>query len=143
MSTNNKIPKRPLSSQHIIKLDLLLGNLKFTNKGHKDLIFGMPTPEVMPTNDLKALADYLEYLAKSTGHAHLKDVDAAVTPPRATSRGKGLLTKNEEVIVVQKVSIPKRKRTQIVAEEIGQDDEVAIEADSEATDDEEVKLLMR
>ncbi|GJX76602.1 hypothetical protein Tco_0323413 [Tanacetum coccineum] len=139
MSTNDKIPKRPLSSQHIIKLDLPLGNLKFTNKGLKDLIFGMPILEVMLTNDLKASTDYLEYLAKSTSHAHSEDVATAVTSSRATSRGKGLLTKNKALIAVQKVSIPKRKRTQKVAEEIGQNDVVANEVDSEATDEEEVE----
>ncbi|GJW20526.1 hypothetical protein Tco_0031148 [Tanacetum coccineum] len=111
MSTNDKIPKRPLSSQQIIKLDLPLGNLKFTNKGHKDSIFRMPIPEVMLTNDLKVSTDYLEYLAKSTGHAHSEDVAAVATLPRATSRGKGLLTKHGAVIAVQKESIPKRKRT--------------------------------
>ncbi|GJR75832.1 hypothetical protein Tco_0088197 [Tanacetum coccineum] len=109
----------------------------------KDLIFGMPIPEVMLTNDLKASADYLDYLAKSRGHTHLEDVATTTTPPKATSRGKGLLTKNEVVIAVYKVSIPKRKRTQRVVEEIGQNDEVANEADSKATDEEEVEPLIR
>nr|GEV21102.1 hypothetical protein [Tanacetum cinerariifolium] len=98
----------------------------------------MHIPEVMLTNDPKALADYLEYLAKSIGHAHSEDVATATTPPRATNQGKGLMTKNGAIIAVQKMSIPKRKRTQRVAEEIGQDDEVANEADSEATNEEEV-----
>ncbi|GJU32319.1 hypothetical protein Tco_1175908 [Tanacetum coccineum] len=75
----------------------------------------MPIPEVMLTNDLKASADYLEYLAKSTGHAQSKD----------------------------KVYIPKIKRKQRVVEEIGQNDEVANEADLEATDEEEVEPLIR
>nr|GFD16561.1 hypothetical protein [Tanacetum cinerariifolium] len=46
---------------------------------------------------------------------------------------------NRAVIVVQKVSAPKRKRTQGVAEEIGQNDVVANEVDSEATNEEEVE----
>nr|GEX92613.1 hypothetical protein [Tanacetum cinerariifolium] len=55
----------------------------------------------MMTNDLKASVDYLECLAKSTGHAHSEDVATAATPPRATSRGKGLLTKNKAVIAAE------------------------------------------
>ncbi|GKC52433.1 hypothetical protein Tco_1075178 [Tanacetum coccineum] len=103
----------------------------------------MPILEVMLTNDLKASTNYLEYLAKSISLTHSEDATTAATPPRATSHGKGLLTKNRAVIAVEKVIIPKRKRTQRVAEEIGQNDEVANEADSEATDEEEVESLMR
>nr|GEW88128.1 hypothetical protein [Tanacetum cinerariifolium] len=42
------------------------------------------------------------HLAKSIGHAHSEDVATVVTTTKATSRGKGLLTKNRAVIVVQK-----------------------------------------
>ncbi|GJZ58137.1 hypothetical protein Tco_0613631 [Tanacetum coccineum] len=58
MSINDKIPKRPLSFQHIIKLDHPLGNLKFERKGSKDLVYGMPIPDVMLNNVIKASADY-------------------------------------------------------------------------------------
>ncbi|GJS19032.1 hypothetical protein Tco_0413504 [Tanacetum coccineum] len=59
-----------LTADHIIKLDTPLGNLKFTNKGLKDPVFGMPIPEVMLNDDIKATADYLEYLAKFIVLAH-------------------------------------------------------------------------
>ncbi|GJV24990.1 hypothetical protein Tco_1377685 [Tanacetum coccineum] len=140
MSKNDKIHKRPLSFQHIIKLDTPLGNLKFTNKGLKDPVFGMPIPEVMLNEDIKASADYLEYLANSAIPAHSEEVAKSkeTIPARVTGRCKGFLTKNGVEIAVEKVSIPKRKRTQIVIEEIGQSKEVvANEADSEATDEEE------
>ncbi|GJX89670.1 hypothetical protein Tco_0341684 [Tanacetum coccineum] len=41
MSKNDKIPKRPLSFQHVIKLDTTLGNLKLANKGTIDPVFRM------------------------------------------------------------------------------------------------------
>ncbi|GJX42162.1 hypothetical protein Tco_0257152 [Tanacetum coccineum] len=50
---------------------------------------------------------------------------------------------NGAVTSVQKVSIPKRKWTRRVAEEIGQNDEVANEADLEATDEGEVGPLIK
>ncbi|GJR19803.1 hypothetical protein Tco_0968330 [Tanacetum coccineum] len=124
---------------HIIKLDTPLGNLKFTNKGLKDPIFGMPILEVMLNDDIKASTNYLQYLAKFTVPAHTKEVvkSTKTVPAIATGRGKGLLTKNG-------VSIPKRNRTQTVTEEIGQSKEaVANEADSEATDEEEIEPLVR
>ncbi|GKC36008.1 hypothetical protein Tco_1048392 [Tanacetum coccineum] len=47
------------------------------------------------------------------------------------------------MIFVLKVNIPKRKRTRRVAEEIGQNDEVANEANSKATDEEEFEPLIK
>ncbi|GKB67261.1 hypothetical protein Tco_0928673 [Tanacetum coccineum] len=98
MSKNDQISKRPLSFQHIIKLDTTLGNLKFANKGTKDPIFGMSIPAIMLNDEIKASAEYSEYLAKSKGSA----------PIKATGRGKGLLTKQGVEIAVERVSTPKR-----------------------------------
>nr|GEW97796.1 retrovirus-related Pol polyprotein from transposon TNT 1-94 [Tanacetum cinerariifolium] len=47
-----------------LKVDATLGNLKFTNKGAKDPVFGMPIPVVMLDDDIKTYVDYSEYLAK-------------------------------------------------------------------------------
>nr|GEY48662.1 hypothetical protein [Tanacetum cinerariifolium] len=104
MSKNDKILKKPLSSQHIIKLDTPLGNLKFTNKGLKDPIFGMPIPAMMLNYNIKVLAKYLEYLAKPTVLAHSEEVvkSAETITARATCRGKGLLTKNVVKIAIEK-----------------------------------------
>ncbi|GJX89462.1 hypothetical protein Tco_0341476 [Tanacetum coccineum] len=109
------IPKRPLSFQHIIKLDHPLANLKFANKGSKDPVYGMPIPDVMLNNVIKALADYSEYLAKSTRSV----------PTKAAGLGKGLITKDGVEFAVKKVKVI--------------DDEV----DSERTDEEEVVPLVR
>nr|GEV51730.1 hypothetical protein [Tanacetum cinerariifolium] len=67
LSRNNHIFKRLNSCQHITKVDATLGNLKFTNMGAKDPVFGMPIPMVMPNDDIKTFANYSEYLAKSKG----------------------------------------------------------------------------
>ncbi|GJW26342.1 hypothetical protein Tco_0040153 [Tanacetum coccineum] len=104
------------------------------SKGSKDPVYGMPIPDVMLNNVIKALADYLEYLAKSTGSA----------PAKATGRGKGLLTKDGVKFDVKKVSITKIKRSQTVTEEIGQSEEaIDDEVDSEGTYEEEVVPLVR
>nr|GEV91766.1 hypothetical protein [Tanacetum cinerariifolium] len=62
------------------QIDATLGNLKLPNKGAKDPLFGIAIPMVMLNDEIKASADYSEYLAKSKGGK----------PKR---RGKGLLTK--------------------------------------------------
>ncbi|GKB45119.1 hypothetical protein Tco_0890061 [Tanacetum coccineum] len=78
--------------------------------------------------------------------AHIEEVAKSIktVPARVTCRGKGLLTKNGVEIAVEKVSILKRKRTQAVTKKIGQSEEaIANEANSEATDEEEVEPLVR
>ncbi|GJV85970.1 hypothetical protein Tco_1525868 [Tanacetum coccineum] len=97
LSKKDQISKRPLSFQHVIKLDTTLENLKFANKGTKNPIFGMAIPAVMLNDVIKAFTDYSEYLAKSKGS----------TPVKTIGRGKGLLTKEGVEIVVERVSIPK------------------------------------
>ncbi|GJR58493.1 hypothetical protein Tco_1500655 [Tanacetum coccineum] len=67
MSRYDKIPKRPPSFQHVIKLDTTLGNLKFASNGIIDPVFGMPIAAVMLNDNIKASTEYLEYLKKSVG----------------------------------------------------------------------------
>nr|GFA70573.1 hypothetical protein [Tanacetum cinerariifolium] len=63
---------RPQAFQHVIKHDASLGNLKITNKGAKDLVFGMTIPPVMLNDDIKASVEYSEHLKKSKGSNPLK-----------------------------------------------------------------------
>nr|GFA06553.1 hypothetical protein [Tanacetum cinerariifolium]GFA06940.1 hypothetical protein [Tanacetum cinerariifolium]GFA07383.1 hypothetical protein [Tanacetum cinerariifolium] len=100
-SQNNHISKRLQSYQHVIKIDATLGNLKFTNKGAKDLVFGMSIPTVMLNDDIKASADYSKYLVKSKGG-------------KSKGRGKGLVTKQGVKVAGEKmatVQVLKKKRT--------------------------------
>ncbi|GJW76913.1 hypothetical protein Tco_0138595 [Tanacetum coccineum] len=61
-----------LLKAHVIKLDVVLGNLKFANNGAKDPIYGMAIPLEMMSNEVKAFADYLDYLAKSKRETPVK-----------------------------------------------------------------------
>ncbi|GJV51621.1 hypothetical protein Tco_1447362 [Tanacetum coccineum] len=99
LSKNNNVSKGHHSNQHVIKLDAVLGYLKFANKGAKDLIYGMAIPLEMMNDEIKASADYLDYLAKSKGETPVK--------------GRGLLTKKGVTVAVEKVEtvqVPKKKR---------------------------------
>nr|GEV53604.1 retrovirus-related Pol polyprotein from transposon TNT 1-94 [Tanacetum cinerariifolium] len=127
---SRRISKRPLSFHHVIKLDSKLRNLKFVDNGSKEPIFGMAILVVMLNDDIKASAEYLEYLTKSRGVAPVK------------TRDKGLLTNKGVEIALERVSIPKRRRSKTVTEEVGQskgiyDDEV----DSKETKKDEEPLV--
>ncbi|GKD37656.1 hypothetical protein Tco_1257863 [Tanacetum coccineum] len=112
-------------------LDTTLGNLKFANKGTKDPIFGMDTSAVMLNDVIKAFADYSEYLEKSKGSA----------PVKATDIGKGLLMKEGVEIAVERVSIPKRRRSKTIIEQVAQYEEGADVVDSEMTEEDEEPLV--
>nr|GFC08041.1 hypothetical protein [Tanacetum cinerariifolium] len=105
---NDQISKRSLSFHHVIKLDSTLRNLKFANKGSKDPIFRMAIPDVMLNDDIKAYDVYLKYVAKSKGSA----------PAKATDQGKGLLMKEGVEVDVQRISVPKRRRSKTMTEEV-------------------------
>ncbi|GJV05362.1 hypothetical protein Tco_1338931 [Tanacetum coccineum] len=96
-------------------IDASLGTLKFTNKGEKDLVFGMLIPTVMLSGEIKASEDYLNYLDKST----------RTQPVKVKGKGKGLLTKKGVEVVVETVRIPKKRHSETVIEETGQLKEAA------------------
>nr|GEX96466.1 putative ribonuclease H-like domain-containing protein [Tanacetum cinerariifolium] len=74
---SRKISKRPLSFQHVIKLNTTLRNLKFVNKGSKDLIFGMAISAVMLNDDIKDL--HLSKLLAEAKSDHSKPHDESST----------------------------------------------------------------
>ncbi|GJX72237.1 hypothetical protein Tco_0309408 [Tanacetum coccineum] len=135
LSQNNHISKRIQSYHHVIKIDASLRNLKFTNKGARDPVFGMPIPVVMLSEEIKAYEDYLNYLAKSTG----------TQPIKFKGKGKGLLTKKGVEVVVETVRILKKRRLKTGIKETGQSEEVADTVDSKETEDdkEEYQLTRR
>ncbi|GJX06067.1 hypothetical protein Tco_0193999 [Tanacetum coccineum] len=132
MSKNDKFPKRTLSFQHVIKLDTTLGNLKFTNKGTIDPVFGMPIPAVMLNDDIKASTEYSEYLKKATGGS---------TP--VVKGGKGLLSKKGVKIAVEQLRIPKRRLSKTVTEEVDESEQMDDLCDSKETEEEEVLSLIK
>nr|GEW33049.1 hypothetical protein [Tanacetum cinerariifolium] len=76
-----------------IEIDATLGNLKFTKKGEKELIYGMQIPMMMLNEEIKASKDYMNYLAKTTG----------TQPVKFKCKGKGLLTKKGVEVIVEMV----------------------------------------
>nr|GEU81533.1 hypothetical protein [Tanacetum cinerariifolium] len=134
LSQHNNLSKRPQSFHHVIKLDIVLGNLNFTNKGAKDPIYKMSIPMEMMSDEIKDFANYLDYLAKSKGEKPIK------------GRGKGLLTKKGIEVAMKKIEtihVPKKKYTEIVIEETGHLEEVVETIDSEEPEDEDEILLIR
>ncbi|GKB86043.1 hypothetical protein Tco_0958315 [Tanacetum coccineum] len=134
LSKNNHISKRLHSYHHVIKIDQVLKNLKFANKGAKDPVFGMPIPMVMLNDEIKASADYADYLANTKGG-------------KLKGRGKGPVTMKGVEVVVEKIAyvrVPKTKRTYTLTEQSGQSEGVEDDADFEETEEEdEIPLVQR
>ncbi|GKE41953.1 hypothetical protein Tco_1469237 [Tanacetum coccineum] len=122
MSKNDKIPKRPPSSKH----------LKVCKQGTIDLVFGMPNPAVLLNDDIKTSAMYLKYLKKAVGGS---------TP--VVKGGKRLLSKKGVEIVMERLRVPKRKRSKTSTEDVYESEQMDDLGDSEETEDEEVKPLVR
>ncbi|GKC00545.1 hypothetical protein Tco_0986681 [Tanacetum coccineum] len=80
---HNIVSKRPQSDKHGVKINTVLGNLKFINKGKEHLKYGMAVPEEMMSDTLKAYSSYLNYMTKSLGTQSGK------------GQGKGLNTKKD------------------------------------------------
>nr|GEX28329.1 uncharacterized mitochondrial protein AtMg00820-like [Tanacetum cinerariifolium] len=117
------------SDKHGIKLDAVLGNLKFVNKGENEPIYGIAIPQEMMSDEIKASVDYQNYLAKSIGTKSAK------------GRGKWLLTKKGVEVVMEKIEtvrVPKKKRAKTVIKETGLSEEVDDAVDLEETDEDEV-----
>nr|GEY05312.1 hypothetical protein [Tanacetum cinerariifolium] len=132
MSKNDQIPKRSLSFQHVIKHDTTLGNLKFENKGTIDPVFGMEIHAVMLNNNIKASAEYLEYLKKVVGGS---------TP--IVKGSKGVFSKKAVKIDMERLRIPKRRRSKAVTEEVYESEQMDDLGDYEETEEEEVVPLVR
>ncbi|GJT92375.1 hypothetical protein Tco_1081220 [Tanacetum coccineum] len=56
LSHHNNVSKRPQSYQHVMKLDAVIRNMKFVNKGEKDPIYGMAILKEMMSDEIKSLA---------------------------------------------------------------------------------------
>nr|GFA14085.1 E-beta-farnesene synthase [Tanacetum cinerariifolium] len=83
------------SSLHLPNEELVLGYLKFSNKGTKKEVFGMPIPGNLITTDIHGESYYQEYLAKVAKHQRYpadetgSDPDSlASKPTKATKKSK-------------------------------------------------------
>ncbi|GJX18874.1 monodehydroascorbate reductase, partial [Tanacetum coccineum] len=68
LQSNNKFHPRPCSPLHLPNEEPVLGYLKFSAKGTKREVFGMPIPNDLITNDIRGEQYYNAYLEKVAKH---------------------------------------------------------------------------
>nr|GEV87938.1 copia protein [Tanacetum cinerariifolium] len=90
--TKHKFHPRPESSLHFPNKEPVLGYLKFSAKGTKREVFGMPIPGNLIIADIKGESYYQEYLAKVTKHQRYlagetgSDPDSPIPKPTKTAK---------------------------------------------------------
>ncbi|GJV11367.1 hypothetical protein Tco_1352908 [Tanacetum coccineum] len=84
LSKHDTLSKRHNSFINIIKYDLVLGKLKFVNKGEEHQKYGISIPDSMINDAIRISAHYLTYLALSTN-------TVVNVPKLGTDRGKSLM----------------------------------------------------
>nr|GEW46592.1 E-beta-farnesene synthase [Tanacetum cinerariifolium] len=88
----HKFHPRPDSSLHLPNEEPVLGYLKFSAKGRKREVFGMPIPGSLITADIQEASYYQEYLAKVAKHQRYlagetrSDLDSPTPKPTKTAR---------------------------------------------------------
>ncbi|GJT67788.1 disulfide-isomerase-like protein [Tanacetum coccineum] len=126
LSQYNNLAEISKSVMHNIKDDEVFGKLKFVAKGEptRKPRYGKTIPYVMLSEEIKASANYVNYLMKS-GNAQ------ASVPTQGRGRGKGYMGRGGmEVNVdkkIKKVEVPRKKRTITVADNLLEDPEQALE----------------
>nr|GEY23653.1 E-beta-farnesene synthase [Tanacetum cinerariifolium] len=68
LQRRHKFYPRPDSPLHLSNEELVLGYLKFSAKGSKREVFGMPIPGSLITSDIQTTSYYQEYLASVAKH---------------------------------------------------------------------------
>nr|GEX41532.1 E-beta-farnesene synthase [Tanacetum cinerariifolium] len=88
----HKFHPRPDSPLHLPNEEPVLGYLKFSAKGTKREVFGMPIPDNLITTDIQEASYYQEYLAKVAQHRRYlagetwSDPDSPVPKPTKPAR---------------------------------------------------------
>ncbi|GJR40915.1 hypothetical protein Tco_1216599 [Tanacetum coccineum] len=105
LQSKHKFHPRPDSPLHLPYEEYVLGYLKFSAKGTKREVFGMPIPNDLITDDIRGEQYYNEYLEKVAKHQRylageeVSDPDspapkpAKATKPKATKQSKPLAPK--------------------------------------------------
>nr|GEW68187.1 retrovirus-related Pol polyprotein from transposon TNT 1-94 [Tanacetum cinerariifolium] len=92
LQRKHKFHLRPDSPLHLPNKEPVLGYLKFSAKGKKREIFGMPIPGILITADIQEASYYQEYLAKVAKHRRYlagetgSDPDSPAPKPTKTAR---------------------------------------------------------
>nr|GFC81561.1 histone deacetylase 14 [Tanacetum cinerariifolium] len=88
----HKFHPRPDSPLHLPIKEPVLRYLKFSAKGTKREVFGMPIPGSLITTDIQGASYYLEYLAKVAKHERYlagetgSDLDSPASKPTKTAK---------------------------------------------------------
>nr|GEW02418.1 retrovirus-related Pol polyprotein from transposon TNT 1-94 [Tanacetum cinerariifolium] len=105
LKSKHKFDMRPHSSLHLPYEEYILGYLKFSAKGTKWEVFGMPIPNELITADIRGEEYYKEYLEKVAKHQRYltseeeSDPDSpAPKPAKATKKSKPSTPKAVPVI---------------------------------------------
>ncbi|GKD55150.1 hypothetical protein Tco_1288537, partial [Tanacetum coccineum] len=97
LQSKHKFHERPGSPFHLPNKEPALGYLKFSSKGTKQEVFGMPIPNDLVTDDIRGQQyynDYLEKVAKHQRYLTGKDVSDPDSPaPKPTKGAKPKTTK--------------------------------------------------
>ncbi|GJR11632.1 hypothetical protein Tco_0794284 [Tanacetum coccineum] len=105
LQSKHKFHPRPDSPLHLPYEEYVLGYLKFSAKGTKREVFGMPIPNELITADIRGGQYYKEYLEKVAKHQRYLDGEegsdpdspvpkpAKATKPEATKKSKPLAPK--------------------------------------------------
>ncbi|GJR16778.1 monodehydroascorbate reductase [Tanacetum coccineum] len=119
LQSKHKFYPRPDSPLNLPYKEYVLGYLKFSAKGTKREVFGMPIPNDLITDDFRGEQYYNEYLEKVAKHQiylageEVSDPDspapkpAKATKPKATNQSKPLATKAAPVTKPVAAEAPK------------------------------------
>ncbi|GJU99791.1 hypothetical protein Tco_1329062 [Tanacetum coccineum] len=124
LQSKHKFHPRPDSPLHLPYEEYFLGYLKFSAKGTKREVFGMPIPNELITTDIRGGQYYKEYLEKVVKHQRylageeVSDPDspapkpAKTTKPKATKQSKPLAPKAASVTKPTAAEAPKPTASQ-------------------------------
>ncbi|GKE15486.1 hypothetical protein Tco_1423063 [Tanacetum coccineum] len=124
LQSKHKFHSRPDSPLHLPYEEYVLGYLKFSAKGTKREVFGMPIPNELITADIRGGQYYKEYLEKVAKHQRylageeVSDPDspapkpAKATKPKATKQSKPLASKAAPVTKPAAAKAPKPTASQ-------------------------------
>ncbi|GJR69479.1 hypothetical protein Tco_0015544 [Tanacetum coccineum] len=124
LQSKHKFHLRPCSPLHLPNEESVLGYLKFSAKGTKREVFGMPIPNDLITTDIRGEQYYNAYLEKVAKHKRylaseeVSDPDspapkpAKATKPKATKQAKPLAPKAAPVTKPAAAKAPKPTTSQ-------------------------------
>ncbi|GJZ04316.1 retrovirus-related pol polyprotein from transposon TNT 1-94 [Tanacetum coccineum] len=123
LQRKHKFHPRPESPLHLPTEEPVLGYLKFSAKGTKREVFGMPIPNELITDDIRGAQYYNAYLEKVAKHQRylageeVSDPDSpAPKPAKATKQSKPLAPKGATMKPKPVPAKPKEKKRKLVTE---------------------------